>query len=57
MDKFKKFGLTPVAGEKVCAPLVAECFVNSECRVADTSLVDDYRLFPLESVRAWTDPS
>ncbi|MER6345294.1 flavin reductase family protein [Streptomyces sp. NPDC001595] len=57
VDKFREFGLTAVAGEKVQAPLIAECHANIECRVADASLVDAYNLFLLEPVRAWTDPS
>jgi flavin reductase (DIM6/NTAB) family NADH-FMN oxidoreductase RutF len=56
VDKFKAFGLTPVAAEKVKAPLVAECLANLECQVADTSMVDKYNLFILEVVKAWTDP-
>ncbi|MEV6543783.1 flavin reductase family protein [Streptomyces sp. NPDC051665] len=39
VDKFEEFALTAVDGEKVQAPLVAECFADIECRVADTSLV------------------
>jgi len=31
MDKFERFGLTPVPSERVAPPLVAECFVNLEC--------------------------
>ncbi|GGT38110.1 flavin reductase family protein [Streptomyces chromofuscus] len=57
IDKFQRFDLTAVAGEVVRAPLIAECFANIECRVADTSLVGPYHLFLLEAVRAWTDPS
>ncbi|MDW6064254.1 flavin reductase family protein [Streptomyces sp. FXJ1.4098] len=57
VDKFHAFGLTAVAGEKVQAPLVGECWANLECKVADTSLVGAYNLFLLEPVRAWTDPS
>ncbi|MBP2133281.1 flavin reductase (DIM6/NTAB) family NADH-FMN oxidoreductase RutF [Methanomicrobium sp. W14] len=55
-DKFKKFGLTPVAAEKVKAPLISECFANFECRVEDTTLVEKFGLFILEVVKAWTDP-
>jgi flavin reductase (DIM6/NTAB) family NADH-FMN oxidoreductase RutF len=55
-DKFKSFGLTPVAAQHVRAPLVAECFANLECKVADTRLVDKYNLFVLEVVKAWVDP-
>ncbi|MFF4656347.1 flavin reductase family protein [Streptomyces sp. NPDC001381] len=57
VDKFGKFGLTAVAGEAVRAPLIAECWANIECRVADTRLADSHSLFLLEAVRAWTDPS
>ncbi|MGW2449250.1 flavin reductase family protein [Streptomyces sp. NPDC001675] len=57
VNKFDKFGLTAVAGDVVEAPLIAQCWANIECRVADTSLVGAYSLFLLEPVRAWTDPS
>jgi flavin reductase (DIM6/NTAB) family NADH-FMN oxidoreductase RutF len=55
--KFEKFGLTPAPAECVAPPLVAECFANLECKVADTSLVSKYNLFVLEVVKAWTDPA
>jgi flavin reductase (DIM6/NTAB) family NADH-FMN oxidoreductase RutF len=57
MDKFERFGLTPVPSERVAPPLVAECFVNLECKVVDTRLVNKYGLFVLEVVKAWTDPA
>ncbi|TNJ37513.1 flavin reductase family protein [Chlorobaculum thiosulfatiphilum] len=57
IDKFATFGLTPVAAAEVCAPLVAECFANLECRVVDDSMVDRYGLFVLEVLRAWIDPA
>jgi len=56
VDKFDIFGLTPVAAEKVKAPLVAECIANIECKVVDTSLVNKYNMFILEGVKAWSDP-
>lgn len=56
IDKFNAFGLTPMPAQKVKPPLVAECLVNLECQVADTSMVDKYNLFILEVVKAWTDP-
>jgi hypothetical protein len=34
VDKFARFGLTPVPAELVAPPLVAECFANLECKVA-----------------------
>ncbi len=55
-DKFEVFGLTRLPAESVAAPLIAECFVNLECRVADTRLVNKYNLFVLEVVKAWRDP-
>ena len=56
VDKFAKFGLTPLAAERVAPPLVAECFANLECRVSDTRLVERYNLFILEVLAAWIDP-
>jgi len=55
-DKFRDFGLTPVPAAMVRPMLVAECFANIECRVADDALVERYDLFVLEGVRAWRDP-
>jgi flavin reductase (DIM6/NTAB) family NADH-FMN oxidoreductase RutF len=57
VDKFRSFGLTPLPAAVVGAPLVAECFANLECRVADTRLVADYCFFVLEVVKAWVDPT
>lgn len=57
VDKFKKFGLAAVPAKQVAAPLVAECFANLECKVANTRLVNDYNLFVLEVVKAWIDPA
>ena len=54
-DKFAAFGLTPVAGADVNAPLIKECFANLECRVVDTRMVNAYNLFVLEVVKAWRD--
>jgi len=57
VQKFERFGLTPVPAERVSPPLVAECFANLECKVVDTRLVNQYNLFVLEVVKAWTDPA
>lgn len=57
VDKFAKFGLTAVPAARVKAPLIAECFANLECRVADRRLVKAYNLFVLEVVKAWIDPA
>ena len=56
-DKFKRFGLTPLAAKKVAAPLIQECYANLECRVVDTTRVSKYGLFVLEVVQAWINPA
>ena len=56
-DKFKRFGLTPLPAKTVAAPLIAECYANLECRVADTRLVNRYNFFVLEVQQAWVDPA
>jgi flavin reductase (DIM6/NTAB) family NADH-FMN oxidoreductase RutF len=56
-DKFHAFGLTPRPAALVAAPLIAECYANLECRVADTRLVNRYNFFVLEVVKAWIDPA
>ena len=52
IDKFKKFGLTPVTGQEVAAPLIKECYANFECRLADGRLISQYGLFIWEVVKA-----
>ena len=52
IDKFERFGLTPLPAQMVSAPLIAECFANLECKVVDTALVAKYNLFVLEVVKA-----
>ena len=57
IDKFKRFGLTPLPASKVGAPLIAECHASLECRVVDTRMVSKHGLFVLEVVQAWIDPA
>ncbi len=57
IDKFAKFGLTPIAASTVDPPLLAECYANLECRVADRRLQNRYNFFVLEVLRAWIVPS
>jgi flavin reductase (DIM6/NTAB) family NADH-FMN oxidoreductase RutF len=52
IDKFEKFGLTPVAAAKVDAPLIKECYANFECRLADGSQIRKHGLFIWEVVKA-----
>ena len=55
VDKFTRFGLTPLPAAKVSAPLIGECYANLECRVVDTRLVEKYGFFVLEVLKAWVD--
>jgi flavin reductase (DIM6/NTAB) family NADH-FMN oxidoreductase RutF len=57
VDKFRRFGLTPVGSTRVRPPRVDECYANLECRIADTRMLNRYNLFVLEVVKAWIDPS
>ncbi len=57
IDKFRAFGLTPLPAENVAPPLIAECFANLECKVADRRMVKRYNMFVLEVVKAWIDPA
>jgi flavin reductase (DIM6/NTAB) family NADH-FMN oxidoreductase RutF len=57
IDKFTRFGLTPLPAATVDAPLIAECYANLECRIADTRLMNRYNFFVLEVGKAWIDPT
>jgi flavin reductase (DIM6/NTAB) family NADH-FMN oxidoreductase RutF len=52
VDKFDRFHLTAVPGAEVAAPLIRECFVNLECRIADGRLINAYNFFILEVLKA-----
>lgn len=45
VDKFAARGLTPLPGTAVRTPLIAECPVNIECRVAHTFSLGTHDLF------------
>lgn len=53
INKFRRFGLTPVAASQVKAPLIEECYASLECRLRDERLNTDYNFFVLEVVAAW----
>ncbi len=53
VDKWGRFGLTPLPAQQVRAPLVAECLANIECVVEDDRLVEDFDLWVLRAVGAW----
>jgi len=57
VDKFERFALTPLPAATVDAPLIAECYANLECTVADTRLMNRYNFFVLEVKKAWIDPA
>lgn len=52
IDKFQKFRLTAVPGDKVDAPLIEECYTNFECRLADGRLISKYEFFIWEVAKA-----
>ena len=54
-DKFKKFGLTPLKGKQVKAPLIKECLANIECKVID--VVKKHNIIVLEGMAAYFDSS
>lgn len=49
-DKFARFGLTPVPGRVVAAPLIRECLANIECRVVD--IISKHNIVVLEGLQA-----
>ncbi|MEA4808709.1 hypothetical protein SDC9_32307 [bioreactor metagenome] len=53
MDKFARFGLTPLPASQVSAPLIKECYANIECRVVDH--IKQHNIFVLDGVKAWID--
>jgi flavin reductase (DIM6/NTAB) family NADH-FMN oxidoreductase RutF len=52
-DKFAKFGLTPLPGKFVRAPLIKECLANIECKVID--LVKKHNIVVLQVVAAYIE--
>lgn len=54
-DKFRRFGLTPVRGRHVRAPLIRECLANIECKVID--VIGKHDIVVLDGVAAWFDGS
>ena len=52
-EKFARFGLTPLPGEQVQAPLIRECLANIECKVVD--IVKQHNIVVLDGVAAYFD--
>ncbi len=55
VDKFAEAGLTPLPGTKISAHLIAECFMNIECKVIDQIVTGDHTVFVAEPVAAFMD--
>lgn len=54
-DKFDQFGLTPLPGKVVKAPLIKECLANIECKVIDR--IKKHNIIVLEGVAAHMNPA
>lgn len=52
IDKFEQFGLTPVEGDAIEVPSIAECYASFECTLADESLIDSRGIFLWNVVKA-----
>lgn len=52
-DKFRRFGLTPVPGQYVRAPLIKECLANIECRVVD--IIARHDIIVLDGIAVYFD--
>lgn len=53
VDKFRETGLTPRPAALVRPPLIEECQVNLECRVAGRLETGDHTIFVGEVLKAW----
>lgn len=50
VNKFKETGLTPISGDIVSAPLIAESPINIECKVKDIIELGSHHMFLAEVV-------
>ena len=57
VDKFAAFKLTAQRAEEVMVPLIAQCYANLECKLADDALIDKYNVFIFEVVKAHAAPT
>ncbi len=55
INKFEEAGLTPLPGTKIKAQLIAECFMNIECKVTGQIITGDHTVFVAEPVAAFMD--
>ena len=52
-DKFAEFGLMPLPGKVVKAPLIKECLANIECKVVE--VIKRHNIVVLQGVAAWVN--
>lgn len=57
VDKFKELHLTPIYGEKVHVPYIAECPVNIECRIVKIEELGSHHMFIATVEGVHVDPS
>lgn len=55
LDKFAKYGLTPLPSSEVRSPIIEECPVNLECKMLSVTEVGDHDLFLGEVVAMHVD--
>jgi len=55
LDKFKEYELTPLRGEQVKPPIIAECPVNLECKALSITEVGDHDLILGKVVAMYVD--
>lgn len=55
VDKFKEMNLTPIPGDKVKAPMIAESPVNLECKVTEVIALGSHDMFLAEVVAVHVD--
>lgn len=56
-DKWEATGLTPVAGEKVCCPYIAESPLSIECRVKEVMHLGTHDMFIAEVINVIAEES
>lgn len=55
VDKFAECGFTQMSAEHISAPLIAECFLNIECKVIDQFPTGDHTIFLAEPLKVYVD--
>ncbi|MFA5330291.1 MAG: flavin reductase family protein [Prolixibacteraceae bacterium] len=53
VDKFADSGLTPMQSNKIKAPMIAECFMNIECKIIDQFTTGDHTVFVAKPVAVY----